>query len=123
MKINIKTTVLDLTPAISDYVEKRFEAIEKFFADDSTAQFDIELARTTNHHKNGDIFRAEIHIVAKGVNTYASAEKEDLYIAIDTVRDEVLRKVKSSNEKHRSLVRRGGARIKNIIKGLWSKNN
>jgi ribosomal subunit interface protein len=123
MKINIKTTVLDLTPAISDYVEKRFEAIEKFFSDDSTAQFDIELARTTNHHKNGDIFRAEIHIVAKGVNTYASAEKEDLYIAIDTVRDEVLRKVKSSNEKHRSLVRRGGARIKNIIKGLWSKNN
>ncbi len=121
MNINIKTTVLDLTPAISEYVEKRFEAIQKFFVDDSTAQFDIELAKTTNHHKNGDIFRAEIHIVAKGVNTYASAEKEDLYMAIDTVRDEVLRKVKSSNEKQRSLVRRGGARIKNIIKGLWSK--
>lgn len=123
MNINIKTTVLDLTPAISEYVEKRLDAIKKFFQDDSTAQFDIELAKTTNHHKNGDIFRAEIHIVAKGVNTYASSEKEDLYMAIDAVRDEVLRKVKSSNEKQRSLVRRGGAKIKNIIKGLWSRDN
>ena len=123
MNINIKTTVLDLTPAISEYVEKRFDAVKKFFENDSTAQFDIELAKTTNHHKNGDIFRAEIHIVAKGVNTYVSSEKEDLYMAIDAVRDEVLRNVKSSNERHRSLVRRGGAKIKNIIKGIWSRDN
>lgn len=123
MNINIKTTALDLTPAISEYVEKRFDAITKFFIDDTTAQIDVELAKTTNHHKNGDIFRAEIHIVAKGINTYVSSEKEDLYMAIDTVRDEVLRNVKSSNEKHRSLVRRGGAKIKNIIRGIWSKNN
>ncbi len=121
--MNIKTTALDLTPAISDYLDKRFDAINKFFVNDSTAQIDVELARTTNHHKNGDIFRAEVHIVGKGVNTYASSEKEDLYMAIDAVRDEILRTVKSSNEKHRSLVRRGGAKIKNIIKGLWSKNN
>jgi ribosomal subunit interface protein len=121
--MNIKTTGLELTPAISEYLDKRFEAIAKFFVDDSTAQIDVELAKTTNHHKNGDIFKAEVHIVAKGVNTYASSEKEDLYIAIDSVRDEVLRKVKSSNDKHRSLVRRGGAKIKNIIKGFWSKNN
>lgn len=122
MNINIKTTALSLTPAISEYVEKRLDSVEKFFQDDSTAQFDIELAKTTSHHKKGDIFRAEVHIIAKGINTYASAEKEDLYSAIDAVRDEILREVKSSNERQRSLVRRGGAKIKNIIKGLWSKN-
>jgi putative sigma-54 modulation protein len=123
MNVNIKTTSLSLTPAISEYVEKRLSSIDKFFVSDTTAQCDIELAKTSNHHKQGDIFRAEVHITAKGMNTYASAEKEDLYAAIDEVRDEVLRLVKSTNEKQRSLVRRGGARIKDIIRGLWSRKN
>ncbi len=119
MNINIKTTTISLTPAISDYVEKRLRSLEKFLKDDTTAQCDIELARTTNHHKQGDIFKAEIHIVAKDLNIYASVEKEDLYAAIDIVKDEVVRKLTSSKDKRQSLVRRGGARVKDIIKGFW----
>ncbi len=118
MNIKIKTTALSLTPAISEYIEKKLDTIEKFFKDDTTAKFDIELAKTTNHHKKGDIFRAEIHIIAKGINTYASSEKEDLYTAIDMVRDEILREIKTTNEKKRTSQRKGGAKIKNIIKGL-----
>src|SRR3989344_7857334 len=116
MNIKIKTTALTLTPAISEYIEKRLSSIKKFFQNDTTSKCDIELAKTSRHHKQGEIFRAEVHIIAKGVNFYASAEKEDLYMAIDTVRDEVLREVKTSNEKRRSLARHGGAEIKNIIK-------
>ena len=86
MNINIKTTTISLTPAISEYVEKRLRSIEAFLQDDTTAQCDIELARTTNHHKQGDVFKAEVHIVAKDINIYASVEKEDLYAAIDIVR-------------------------------------
>ncbi len=118
MKINIKTTTISLTPAISDYVEKHVETIKKFLQDDPTAQCDIELAKTTNHHKHGDIFKAEIHIVAKDQNIYSSVEKEDLYMAIDEARDEVVRKLKSEKDKKRSLSREGGAEVKNIIKGL-----
>ncbi len=117
MKINIKTTTLSLTPAISDYIDKRFASLEKFFQGDTTVKCDIEIAKTTNHHKNGEIFKAEIHIVAKDKNLYASAEREDLYSAIDDVRDEVLGEVKSSSGKIRSLLRKGGAKIKSILKG------
>jgi putative sigma-54 modulation protein len=116
MKINIKTTTISLTPAISDYVDKRFSSLDKFFQNDSTVMFDLELAKTTNHHKNGDIFKAEIHITGKDKNIYASSEKEDLYAAIDDVKDEILREVKNSNEKIRSLLRRGGAKIKNLLR-------
>ncbi len=119
MNIQIKTTTISLTPAISEYVEKKLNSIEKFFKNDSTLKFDLELGKTNNHHKNGDIFKAEIHIVAMDTNIYASAEKEDLYVAIDSVKDEILREIKSSNSKRRSLIRRGGARIKNILKGIW----
>ncbi len=119
MNINIKTTTISLTPAISEYVEKRLRSIESFLQDDPTAQCDVELAKTTNHHKHGDIFKAEVHIVAKDTNIYASVEKEDLYAAIDVVKDEVVRKLKSSKDKRQSLVRRGGAQVKNILKGFW----
>ncbi len=122
MNINIKNTNMVLTGAIYGYVAKRLDAIEKLFKNDPSAQCDIELAKTTEHHKTGDIFRAEIHIIAKNKNHYASAEEKDIYRAIDVVRDEMLREVRSLKAKKISLVRRGGARIKNIIKGLWPGN-
>lgn len=119
MNINIKTTTISLTPAISDYVEKRLRPMESFLLGDSTAQCDIELAKTTNHHRQGDIFKAEIHIVGQGMNIYSTAEKEDLYVAIDVVKDEIMRKLISTKDKKQSLIRKGGTKVKNIIKGFW----
>jgi ribosomal subunit interface protein len=119
MNINIKTSSISLTPSISDYVDKRLQTIKSFFQNDSTAICDVELARTTFHHKSGDIFRAEIHIVAKDKNLYASNEQDDLYKAIDMVRDEMLREIKTTKSKDQSMLRRGGARIKDMIRGIW----
>jgi len=119
MNTNIKATNITITPEVTSYVDKRLEAVISLFKNDSTAQMDIEIGKTTAHHKNGDIFRAEVHIVAKDEDLYASAEEEDLYKAIDVVRDEILRVVRSSKSKKISLVRRSGAMVKNMMKGLW----
>jgi ribosomal subunit interface protein len=125
MNINIKATNFSLTDAINDYVGKRLDKIAKMVQDDPSAKCDIELGRTTAHHNKGDIFRAEIHIVgASGLNTYAAIEREDLYAAVDEVRDAIVRDLTSTRKKQTSRIRRGGARIKQIIKGLWpGKNN
>ncbi len=119
MNTNIKCTDITLTPAISEYTTKRLEKIETLLINDPSAKCDIELARTTEHHNKGEIFRAEIHIVGAGKNIYASAEKDDLYTAIDAVRDEVFQELTSDKSKRISLVRRGGARVKGMLKGLW----
>ena len=119
MNTHIKTTNITLTDAISDYVAKRLEKVEKLLRDDTSAQCDIELARTTTHHHKGDIFRADIHIVGAGLNVYNSSDKEDLYVAIDEMRDGILRELKSSRTKNTSRIRRGGAKIKAMMKGLW----
>ena len=119
MNINTKTSNVTLTEAISDYVEKRLKKIGKLVGGDTSVMCDVELARTTEHHNKGDIFRAEIHIVGSGKNLFASSEKEDLYTAIDDARDEILRELKANKEKKLSLVRRGGARVKAMLKGLW----
>ncbi len=118
MKTNIKTSGIELTPAISDYINRRLASVERFVSGDPSAICDVEVGRTTVHHKQGDIFRAEVHIIAKNRNLYASSEKSDLYAAIDDVRDEIVRELSSAKEKRVSLIRRGGARVKNMMKGI-----
>ncbi|MEK7641613.1 MAG: ribosome-associated translation inhibitor RaiA [Patescibacteria group bacterium] len=119
MNTNIKTTNISLTDAISEYVSKRMEKIEKLVGDDTSIQCDIELARTTAHHNKGDIFKAEAHIVGAGLNIFHACEKEDLYAAIDEMRDAVLRELKSHRQKNMSSIRRGGAAVKDMMRGLW----
>ncbi len=119
MNIKIKTTGISLTPAISEYADKRLIKISKIIGGDPSFICDLELAKTSNHHKNGDIFRAEIHIVGKGKDLYASAEDADLYAAIDAMRDEIVRELHASKGKRLSFIRKGGAQVKSMMKGMW----
>jgi putative sigma-54 modulation protein len=119
MKTNTKATNMSLSPAISEYVDKRLSKIAKLLGSDPTLICDIELGKTTGHHQKGDIFRAEMHIVGAGKDVYASSEKDDLYSAIDEVRDEILRELKAAKGKKISLIRRSGAAVKNMVKGFW----
>ena len=53
-----------------------------------------------------------------GLDAYASAEHEDLYSAIDEVRDDIVRDLRSKKGKRLSYIRRSGARVKDMVKGL-----
>jgi putative sigma-54 modulation protein len=119
MNINLKGTNVTLSEAITAYVDKRLKKAAKLVGDDQAVRCDVELARTTSHHNKGEIFRAEVHIVGPGKDIYVASEKEDLYAAIDAMRDEVLRELKAKKSKQISLIRRGGARVKAMAKGLW----
>ena len=119
MKINIKATGIELTPAISDYVSKKISAIEKYLDRnniDTVAQ--VEVGKSTGHHKSGSVFRAEVHIVGGGLDLYAVSEMEDLYAAIDIVRDEIVHNIVQSKGKRQTLTRRGAELMKGIMKGF-----
>lgn len=122
MNIHIKATNITLTPEVNEYVSKRFQSIEKLLQNDPTVKVDIEIGKTTEHHKNGDIFRAEVHIVGKHRDIYVTAERNDLYMAIDEVRDATHTKVTAGKEKRLAFVRKGGAKVKNIIKQFFGKS-
>jgi len=119
MDIRIKTTDIVMSPALSDYANKCLDKVSKTVGDDPTIQCDLELARTTKHHLKGDVYCAEIHIVGEGIDAYASVDREDLNLAINDVRDEIVHKLRSDKGKRISYVRRGGAKVKAMIKGLW----
>ena len=122
MKINIKATGIELTQAISDYVYKRIFSIEKYLDQknnpDIVAQ--VEVGRSTRHHKAGNIFRAEIHIMGINLDAYAVSEMEDLYAAIDIVKDEIVRNIVHLKGKRETLSRKGAGIMKNIMKGIIS---
>lgn len=122
MKMQIKATDITLSSAIKDYAERKVSSLDKFFNAEDDVITSIEVGKTSQHHKSGNVFRAEISIRAAGKNFYAASEKNDLYAAIDEVKDEIHRKIISSKNKKETLVRRGGAKIKALIKRLkWKR--
>lgn len=118
MKINTKATGISLTPSISEYVEKKVNMLEKFFSGLNDVLVNVEVGKITKHHKSGDVFRAEIQVVADGQTYYAVVETEDLYAAIDEVKDEIVRELTSKRKRTARLFRRGSAKIKDLLKGI-----
>lgn len=118
MKINIKATNIELTPAISAYVEKKVSSIEKYIPESVNAVAQVEVGKTTAHHKSRDVFRAEVHIIGAGLDIYAVTEQADLYAAIDIVKDEMTDKALHEKGKSKALTRHGARVIKDMLKGF-----
>lgn len=117
MKINTKATNISLTPSISEYINKKVEMLTKFFRETEEVLVNVEVGKISRHHKSGDVFRAEIQIKKDGENYYATAETSDLYAAIDEVKDNIAHELSSNKRKSLHLLRRGGAKIKNLLRG------
>ncbi|MES3004594.1 MAG: ribosome-associated translation inhibitor RaiA [Patescibacteria group bacterium] len=117
MNIKIRSTNFELTPAIEEYVYKKLSSLDKFFV--SEALCEVEIGKSTNAHKTGDIFKAEINIVGGGIDqVYVTTEEIDLYTAIDIVRDEAERSIVNKKKKKDTMIRKGGAMVKNLLKRL-----
>ncbi len=113
---DIKLTNIEMTKAISSYLDKRLEKLEKFIGDDPSAKGQVEIGTTTRGQKSGEIYRAEINLHIAGKKLRTEAEETDLYAAIDKARDEMVRSLKSYKEKQRSLLRRGSYQVKKLLK-------
>lgn len=124
MKTNIKATGIELTPAISAYVEEKLSHVERFLdQSDESLLARVEIGKTTQHHKHGDVFRAEIKLHTSGQDYYAVANENDLYAAVDKLKDGIIAEVKSRRDKQSTLLRRGGRRIKNMLRSInpWKR--
>ncbi|MFA6397685.1 MAG: ribosome-associated translation inhibitor RaiA [Candidatus Paceibacterota bacterium] len=123
MKINIKSTNMVLTEAIDDYTKKRINSLEKIISRyGGEAFFSIEVAKTTNHHKAGDIFRAEINLSINGKDFRTESTGEDLYTTIDEAKDDLARKITYFKDKKQTLFKRGAISVKKMMKGLSKRN-
>ena len=122
MSINIKATNMELTSAISDYVNRRLVGVEKFIKNGEEMIAYIEVGKTTNHHKQGDIFRAEFNIEISGAKFYTFSEKEDLYAAIEDAKEEIVHQIKTNKDRRQTLFKRGATSVKKMLKGMSNRN-
>ena len=120
IKHHIKHTNMELTPAISDYLGKKLASLEKFVDSNLESIARVEVGRTTNHHHKGDVFRAEINLEAGGSKFRAVVESDDLYRAIDEMRNEIMGEVIRASRKKRHLLRRGHQKIKDLMRRFRS---
>lgn len=59
----------------------------------------VEIARTTKHHKRGDVFRAEINLDLPNNLLRAVEEDWDIRVAINKTKNKLRREIKKSTEK------------------------
>lgn len=89
---------MELTEAIRAYAEEKASGLEKFIHDDS-ATLAIEVGKSSNHHNKGPFMRCEMNLVLSGTVLRSEEEREDLYEAIDVVRDELKRQILDRKER------------------------
>lgn len=113
----VKATGLELTPAIKGYIEEKISQLERL-VDTSTGgvRAEVEVGKTTDHHRHGDVFRAEINLHVNGGAYRAAATTGDLYAALDEMKDEVARQIVSQKDKKQTLLRRSARKIKNFLR-------
>jgi putative sigma-54 modulation protein len=100
MIITIQGTGIELTDAIKAYALKKVTALEKFF--NNATKFEIDVGLKSHHHQKGKIFYAECNVHVPGALIRVVKDAEDLYRAIDKVKDHLKVELESTKEKRRA---------------------
>lgn len=114
MKIITKGINIEITEPIKDYLYKRMLSLDKFIDEDSKVE--VELEKTTNHHKAGDIFRVEAHVWDKSKMNKAERVSDNMYTSIDLMQEELFNILSKKKDKKMTLFRRGAHKIKNMFR-------
>ena len=122
LKHNIKATNMELTEAITEYLTKKVSALEKFIKEETEALANIDIGKISNHHHKGDIFCAEVNLTIDGKKFRVKVEKDDLYAAIDKMKDDIVHEVQRAKRKEFSLLKKGHQKIKDFLKRISSSD-
>lgn len=102
MRVDILGNKLDLTPSIKKYIYDKFvplgKALSRFEHEGETVLF-VEIARSTKHHKKGDVFYAEATLKLPGKTIRAERFDVDARASIDAVKNILREEIKKFKEK------------------------
>ncbi len=110
LKIDIRGEEMQLTEAIEDAIQKKLGALDKYMetvSDPKTLR--VNVGKLGDHHKKGDIFKAEADLLIPGHKIHAEIHAEELYAAIDQLKDELkvrlVKLVNTTTDHHRDGAR------------------
>jgi len=125
MRVILKTKNIKITRKLTEYINKKIEHLERFVVPlhdkkgpqkkKTLNEIRLELERTTQHHKKGVIFRVEAQMRLPGKIVDAEAVTDDIFVALDEVKDELQRQVKQYRKKKMSQSKRQARLIKRLM--------
>lgn len=105
MKINVKSTRLELTDAIRDYFQEKMDMVEKCLGGLAVINCDVEIEKVVGGQHKGDIYRAEVNLQVPRELLRVEKTENDLYKAIDKVKNDLELIIKKHKEKVRDKLR------------------
>lgn len=116
MNITTKSTQ-ELSLAMHDLIEDKFSALDKLVVHATTpATLACEIEESIAIERAGAKYRVEGNLTVDGKLFRAEANGSTLEDAVDRVRDELARSLESVQGKKRSLLKRGGAALKEMLR-------
>ena len=116
MQTIIKESSLKLALFEEAYLQKKLAAVEKMIDPaDTLASAEIEVERTTRHHRQGKIFRAEINLQTALGKFRVEAYGDSVSTALDYMKDEIQVELARKKDKIIMQTRAGGRRAKDLL--------
>jgi len=119
MRVIIKQKNLSLTPSIRSYIDSKLvrpvKKILKRVAREDLPILEIEIARTTMHHRKGLIFYAEANLSAGKSLIRVEAADIDIHAAIDALKDELVRRLTARKDKETTIERKRARSAKQTL--------
>ena len=109
---------MELHNDLKEYVHEKIGGLKKFIEnenmDSSGITARVELARTTRHHQHGDVYKAEVNLQLPKKMLRNVVESDDIYKAIDNVKDELREMINNYKDERITKTRRGARIIKKL---------
>lgn len=110
MRISIRQKNLELTAPLREYIEMKIvRTVERMLKDASASELpilDVEVERTTNHHRKGMVYRIGVNLSLGGQVLRAEALDEDVRAACDIVEEDLSRKILRLKGRKMSIMKR-----------------
>jgi len=90
MQITFRYSHIDQSDALEKHVASKLESVANLipsYEKQAEARAEVDLERTTEHHRNGDVLKARIILHLDGNLIEADAFGDDIYAVVDAARD------------------------------------
>jgi len=112
-KIIINCKDFELTEAIESYATEKVVMLDRLLnQDDSSRNSHLRLGKTSNSHQSGKIFYAELSIHTAEKNFGSRVEAENIYEAIDLLKDDLFGNITHYKDKIRTIQRKEESKFK-----------
>ena len=105
--INYKFNDLHEAQELAEVMDLKMSAFEKYLHDNHVAKCDVEFQKVAPR-QNGRVHRVEVNLTINGTLFRAQATEESFEKAIDEVRDELDKELRTAKEKQATLKKQGG---------------